>query len=84
MADQLAFKFLMAVAAAADEASDLRELATAGRLAQTFRDELLLLHRAQSGDERLGLARVKTGVGEDRHLSIGETGNVNRQPSEVA
>lgn len=84
MADQLAFTFLLAVAAAADEALDVRELATAGRLAQTFRDELLLLHRAQSGDESFGLARVKSGIGKDRHLGIGETGNVNRKPSEVA
>ena len=84
MAEQLALKFLMAVAAAADEAVDQYELATAGRLAQTFRDELLLLHRAQGGDERLGLAWVKSGVGEDRHFSIGKAGGINWQPSEVA
>lgn len=84
MAEHLALTFLMAVATAADEAADLRELATAARLAQTFRDELLLLHRAQSGDEGLGFAGVETGVVEDRHLSVGEAAGVERQPSQVA
>jgi len=84
MAEHLALTFLMAVAAAADEATDLRELACAARLAQSFRDELLLLHRAQSGDEGLGLTRVETGIGEDRRLGVGEVAGVERQPPQVA
>ena len=84
MAERLTETFLMAVAAAADEAADLRELALAGRLAQTFRDELLLLHRAQSGDEGFGLAGVEAGVGEDRRLSIGEAAGIEWQPPQVA
>lgn len=84
MAEHLAYRYLMAVAAVADAATDQRELSDAARLAQTFRDELLLLERAQGDDEGLGLTWVKSGIGEDRRLGVGKVAGVQWQPTEVA
>lgn len=84
MTEQLAVTFLKAVAAVADSAVDLHELALAGQLAQVLRDELLLLERAQNDDEGLGLTGVKSGIAEDRRLSVGEAGSVDGQPAQVA
>lgn len=84
MAEHLAYRYLMAVAAVADEATDMYELASAARVAQSLRDSLLLLERAQSDDEGVGVSRVEARIGEDRGLGIGEAASVKWQPSEVA
>ena len=84
MAEHLAYRYLMAVAAVADEATDMYELASAARIAQSLRDSLLLLERAQSDDEGVGVSGIQAGVGEDGGLRIGETAGVKWQPSEVA
>lgn len=76
---------LNGVAAAIEVAQgDPEGLAAAGLLALVFAEQLALFHRAQSGDEGLGVGRAEIRIGEDRGLGVRERGGVERQPPQVA